>query len=206
MKGQIVRGAVILLLAGLTGCVSQGTHDQVLQELQSTKNDLERVRAQNDAFSKQVIGLKESQDKLKDEVDKTHAQIALLKDEVAKRYEDALKIQRRQAKELKERANASLIQPPIQPAQPAEPAPEAPQSDGQANASSPTPAQPPSLLLVDINKATSTELAMILGLAKEDADKLIKGRPYKTKEELVTKAGLAKATVDKIQDKISVGP
>jgi DNA uptake protein ComE-like DNA-binding protein len=49
-------------------------------------------------------------------------------------------------------------------------------------------------------------LSMILGLAKEDADKLIKGRPYKTKEELVTKAGLAKATVDRIQDKISVGP
>jgi len=241
MKGQIVRGVVILLLAGLTGCVSQGTHDQALQELQSTKNDLERVRAQNDAFNKQVIGLKESQAKLKDEVDKTHAQIASLKDEVVKerrageakvkdldrqvneltaakktlaqerdvamqRYEDAVKIQKRQAKELKERANASLIQPPIQPAQPAEPAPEAPQSDGQANAFSPTPAHPPSFLLVDINKATSTELAMTLGLAREDADKLIKGRPYKTKEELVTKAGIAKATVDRIQDKISVGP
>jgi len=241
MKGQVARGAGILLLAGLTGCVSQGTHDQALQELQSARNDLERVRVQNEAFNKQITGLKESQAKLKDEVEKAHAQIASLKDEVAKerrageakvkdldrqmneltaakktltqerdvamqRYEDALKIQRRQAKELKERANASLIQPPIQPAQPAEPAPEAPQSDGQANASSPTPAQPPSPLLVDINKATSTELAMILGLAKEDADKLIKGRPYKTKEELVTKAGLAKATVDRIQDKISVGP
>jgi DNA uptake protein ComE-like DNA-binding protein len=132
--------------------------------------------------------------------------LAQERDVAMQRYEDAVKIQKRQAKELKERANASLIQPPIQPAQPAEPVPEAPQSDGQANASSPAPAQPPSLLLVDINKATPTELAMILGLAREDADKLIKGRPYKTKEELVTKAGIAKATVDRIQDKISVGP
>ncbi len=241
MKGQVAGSAVILLLVGLTGCVSQSTHERTLQELQSTKNDLDRVRVQNDAFNKQILGLRESQAKLKDEVEKTHAQIAFLKDEIAKerqagaekvkdldrqvkeltavkktltqerdvamqRYEDALKVQRRQAKELKERANASLIQPPVQPTPPAEPAPEAPPSDQQANASSPTNAQPPSLSLVDINKATPTELSMILGLAKEDADKLIKGRPYKTKEELVTKAGIAKATVDKIQDKISVGP
>jgi DNA uptake protein ComE-like DNA-binding protein len=241
MKGQIARGAVILLLAGLTGCVSQSTHEQALRELQSAKNDLDRVRVQNDAFNKQILGLRESQAKLKDEVEKTHAQIAFLKDEIAKerqageakvkdldrqvkeltaakktltqerdvamqRYEDALKVQRRQAKELKERANASLIQPPIQPTPPAEPAPEAPPSDQQANASSPTTAQSPSPSLVDINKATPNDLSMILGLAKEDADKLIKSRPYKTKEELVTKAGIAKATLDRIQDKISVGP
>ena len=245
MKGRIARGTVILLLAGLTGCVSQGTHDQALRELQSTRNDLEHIRMQNDALNRQIVGIKEANtNKLKEEKeeqDKLNAQLASLKEEIVKerqagdakvkdldrqvkeltatkkalaqerdvamqRYEDALKIQKRQAKELKERANASLIQPPIQPAQPAEPATEAPQADQQTSASSPTPAQLPPPVLVDINKATPTELAMILGLTKEDADKLLKGRPYKTKEELVTKAGLAKATVDKIQDKISVGP
>lgn len=234
--------AIILLLAGLTGCVSQGTHDQTLRELQSTKNDLERIRMQNDALNRQIVGLKEANaTKLKEEQDKLNAQIVSLKEEIAKerqageakvkdldrkvkestaakmalaqerdvamqRYEDALKIQKRQAKELKERGNAALLQPPTQPATPVAPDTETPKSDQQASAAAPTPAQPPPTILVEINKATPTELAMILGLTKEDADKLIKGRPYKTKEELVTKAGLAKATVDKIQDKVSVSP
>ena len=60
--------------------------------------------------------------------------------------------------------------------------------------------------LVDINKATPAELTLALELAKEDFDKLVKNRPYKTKEELVTKAGIAKTTVDKIKDRITVGP
>jgi hypothetical protein len=45
-----------------------------------------------------------------------------------------------------------------------------------------------------------------LGLAKEDADKLAKNRPYKTIEELVTKAGITKVAVDKIREKVTVGP
>ena len=49
-------------------------------------------------------------------------------------------------------------------------------------------------------------MALALELAREDSDKLFKNRPYKTKEELVTKAGIAKATVDKIKDRITVGP
>ncbi len=60
--------------------------------------------------------------------------------------------------------------------------------------------------LVDINRATLADLAATLDLAREDSDRLVKNRPYKTKEELVTKAGIAKTTVDKIKDKITVGP
>jgi DNA uptake protein ComE-like DNA-binding protein len=59
---------------------------------------------------------------------------------------------------------------------------------------------------MDINKATPADLTLTLGLAKEDSDKLVKNRPYKTIEELVTKAGIAKATVDKIREKVTVGP
>jgi DNA uptake protein ComE-like DNA-binding protein len=65
----------------------------------------------------------------------------------------------------------------------------------------PTPAG-----LVDVNRASPIDLTLNLGLGKEDSDKLIKNRPYKTKEELVSKAGIAKATVDKMRDKITVGP
>ena len=60
--------------------------------------------------------------------------------------------------------------------------------------------------LVDVNRASPIDLTLNLGLGKEDSDKLIKNRPYKTKEELVSKAGIAKATLDRIRDKITVGP
>jgi DNA uptake protein ComE-like DNA-binding protein len=177
--------------------------------------------------------LKESNGKLKEEIEKANALIASLNEAVVKerqvgdsrlkdlerhvkeltasrktlsqelevakqRYEDSLKIQKRQAKELKEREQAALLQPPMPSAKPAAPVPEVPPDqlpNGLSHAS-----------LIDINKATPAELALKLELAKEDSDKLIKSRPYKTKEELVTKAGIAKATVDKIKDRITVGP
>jgi len=234
MKEGIRGAASLCLLAALAGCVSQGAYDQNLRELRSAKDDLERVRAQNDGLNKQVLSLKESNSKLKEEIEKVSAQIPLLNEalvkerhagegrlkdlerqvkevtaskkavahelEVAKqRYEDSLKIQKRQAKELKEREQSSLIQPPTPPAKPAAPSvPEPPQTSAN---SPPVPD-----LLLDINKATPAELTLALELAREDSDRLIKNRPYKTKEELVTKAGIAKATVEKIKDRITVGP
>jgi DNA uptake protein ComE-like DNA-binding protein len=234
MKEGIRGAAGLCLLAALAGCVSQGAYDQNLRELRSAKDDLERIRVQNEGLNKQLISLKESNSKLKEEIEKVSAQIPPLNEaivrerqagegrvkelerqvrevttskkavahelEVAKqRYEDSLKIQKRQAKELKEREQSSLIQPPTQPAKPAAPStPEPPQPSVN---SPPVPD-----LLLDINKATPAELTLALELAREDSDKLIKNRPYKTKEELITKAGIAKATVEKIKDRITVGP
>ncbi len=237
MRERITRAVGLLLLAALAGCVSQGTYDQSLRELQSTKSDLERLRVQNDGLNKQLIGLKESNSRLKEEIEKVSAQIGPLNDaivkerqagegrlkelerqakeltaskkvlaqelEVAKqRYEDSLKIQKRQAKELKEREQSSLLQPPT-PSPKSEPPSTTPD---QVPNESPTASLKSSSSLVDINKATPSELTLALELAREDSDKLVKNRPYKTKEELVTKAGIAKATVDKIKDKITVGP
>src|SRR2546428_6694263 len=84
MKVQIVRGLMALMLVGLPACVSQGTYDQTLKDLQSTKSHLDRLRVQNEALNKQVIGLKESNAKHKEELDKTNAQIASLKEDVSK--------------------------------------------------------------------------------------------------------------------------
>jgi len=234
MKGRITGAVGLFLLAVLAGCVSQGAYDQNFRELQSAKNDLERIRVQNEGLNKQLMSLKESNSKLKEEIDRANAQIVSLNDTAAKehragegrlkdlerqvkeltaskkavahelevakqRYEDSLKIQKRQAKELKEREQSSLIQPPTQPAKPVAPStPEPPQPSADS--------APVSDQLVDINKATPAELTLALEWAREDSDKLVKNRPYKTKEELVTKAGIAKATVDKIKDRITVGP
>jgi DNA uptake protein ComE-like DNA-binding protein len=241
VKERNTKAAGLLLLAVLTGCVGQGAYDQSLRELQSAKSDLERVRVQNEGLNKQLLGLKASNGKLKEEIEKANAQIASLNEAVVKerqagegrlkdlerqvkeatasrkalsqelevakqRYEDSLKIQKRQAKELKEREQAALLQPPIPPAKPVAPAPEAPLVPPPAAAQDQLPNGSPQVPLVDINRATSAELTLALELAKEDSDKLVKNRPYKTKEELVTKAGIAKATVDKIKDKITVSP
>src|SRR2546427_12667301 len=89
MKVQIVRGLMALMLVGLPACVSQGTYDQTLKDLQSTKSHLDRLRVQNEALNKQVIGLKESNAKHKTELNRTNAQITSLKEEVSKERQAA---------------------------------------------------------------------------------------------------------------------
>jgi len=146
------------------------------------------------------------------------------------RGEDRLKILKRQQKELKEREQAELLIPPVlpKPAPPeppkgsppatnaptpkpqekpvtANPAPVPPPSSANAKPPVAEPVRPPELgPLVDVNKSSETDL-ILLGLGKEDTQKLIKNRPYKTKDELVTKAGISRDVVDRFKDKLIVG-
>src|SRR2546428_9827924 len=117
MREQIVRGLMALVLVGLPGCVSQGTYDQTLNDLQSTKSHLDRLRVQNEALNKQVIGLKESNAKHKEELDKTNAQIALLKEEVGKERQTAgnlVKDLDRQVKAMAKAKNDFTPEPEVQ--------------------------------------------------------------------------------------------
>jgi competence protein ComEA len=56
--------------------------------------------------------------------------------------------------------------------------------------------------LLDINSATKQELMKLPGIADAYSDKIIQGRPYKRKDELVSKSILPQATYDKIKDLI----
>jgi DNA uptake protein ComE-like DNA-binding protein len=60
--------------------------------------------------------------------------------------------------------------------------------------------------MVDINRSSEADLVLTLGLGKDDSQRVIRNRPYKSKDELVTKAGLSKATADRIRDRITVTP
>ena len=196
---------------------------KVLKELNAKlQGDVERANSEtaslNAAMGKERQGM---ESKLKDlerqvkDLTKAKKDLAQELEVQQQRSENYLKTIRRQQKELREREQAALLLPPAptkSAASAAQKPPDAPAlpipAPGAASPMGPKDgaASPAQASLVDINKASVADLIVILDLGKEDSDKLLKNRPYKSKDELVSKAGIAKATADRIKDKITVGP
>jgi DNA uptake protein ComE-like DNA-binding protein len=56
--------------------------------------------------------------------------------------------------------------------------------------------------MVDLNSATATELKALPGVTDSDAAKIIQGRPYSDKSQLVAKKVVSDATYEKIKDHV----
>ena len=75
------------------------------------------------------------------------------------------------------------------------PAPKAPAAESKM-------APAPKAELLDINSATADQLDALPGIGKAYSAKIIAGRPYKGKDDLVHKNIVPQATYDKIKDQV----
>jgi DNA uptake protein ComE-like DNA-binding protein len=78
----------------------------------------------------------------------------------------------------------------------------APSTPAAPKAPSRSTAAVPRAGLVDLNTATAAELKGLPGITDSDSAKIIRGRPYAEKSQLISRHVVSEATYDKIKDHV----
>ena len=171
-------------------------------EAQAAHDELERIHYGRDKERGSAEGrTKELEDRIKQLAAQNRAVRQEYED--TKRHNETLKsLVARYQKELKDqsRSPGGSLAPSIPPT----PAPSA-QTPAPSTARPPMTSQSPAAVM-NVNRASSSELVLLLGLPKDMADRIVNNRPYKVKGELVAKNIVPKETFDMIKDRISVTP
>jgi len=99
-----------------------------------------------------------------------------------------------------------FAQPATTPTNPTSPSATSP-SGTMAPATPTTPRAPgaavaPQAGMVDLNSATAEQLKALPGVSEADSTKIIRGRPYADKGQLVSRHVVSEATYDKIKDHV----
>ncbi len=169
-------------------------------ETQAARDELERIQHGRDKERGAVEAhTKELEDRVK--LLTTQNRAVRQEYENTKRHNETLKsLVTRYQKELKDQSRSvtGSLAPSMSPG-----------PDGSAMAPSASASRPQTAAVapasrMNVNKASSSEMVLLLGLTKDVADRIISNRPYKVKGELVAKNVLPKETFDMIKDRISV--
>ena len=177
-------------------------------ESQIARDELQRIQHGRDKERDTIDGrTKELEDKVK----QLTAQNRNLKQEYeeARRHNEQLKsLVARYQKEMKERSRS--LSSNLAPSALTTPSTG---SGSSATKSAPSPSvfgapseAAPTLSVLNINKAPSTDLVLSLGITQDVADRIVSNRPYKVKGELVAKNVVPKDVFDDIKDRITVSP
>ena len=176
-------------------------------ETQTARDELQRIEHGRD---KERDTIEARTKELEDKIKQLTAQNRGIRQEYeeARRHNEQLKsLVARYQKEMKERSRSlpgAMTAPPV------------PSSPGVGSPESPVPPQPspgdvtaPSAgaaTLMNVNKASASDMVLVLGLTKDMADRVVSNRPYRVKGELVAKNVVPKETFDMIKDRITVSP
>jgi DNA uptake protein ComE-like DNA-binding protein len=99
-------------------------------------------------------------------------------------------------------AQAPATATPTKPPAPSMTAPAPTAKPGAAATSKPEAASKPAATLIDLNSATVAELQALKGVGPARAEAIVKGRPYKGKDELARKNIVPQNVYDDIKEQI----
>lgn len=238
-------GLMVWLVLGPAGCmVSKDKYEAATADMEAAKVEVEKSRMLRDALEQQIQSLKNQNDKMATDLEMMSSEVQRIKEsrenervlldsrevEMGKKTKalaskmgglqreyQKIKSQNRALKDTVVRYQKELKEARKDKAMKSAP----PSSSEMAKERVPQKSSPSvksvrketvapvaaslkgSLAPVNINSASANDLVLFLGLTKEMAEKVVANRPYRLRGELVAKNVIPKATFDVIKDRIS---